>query len=727
MTTKSLGYCGADPVPSRAGRRLFLAAFIAAGAYCSATDVRAQSYVPSTISFQDLSGAPLVCVIGSSIDASPANPPAAPGAYYLTQPTGAGSGTGQWTLAGVSNVVQAIQIGGASGVSGFTTEPSGQPYINSANLSIYVIKTVPVGFSCANITYTMDNLGNFQRPLVNFPSGVVEATVWQTSVNSIPSPVLTLDTSNVDSFEIPLTITLSQGSTTLGKLGNPDGSSTFTRQTMITGPQDAGGSTSPFVTWLKTQPVGGAPTSFQNLALAAWPATPSRTTPQYPFASIISPNDYLNIRCLVSGNNQPNIPSNCTLNGDMANWYDPLNSYYEKEISSFFKNAYSAGNYALVVMGDNGTPTAPDASPSIPEQPWTVTGNTSCPAYLKPDSQSIVFTGSVSTTTKIVLCNPVGQVVNFPSTGIPASSIHKATSVPGSVQTYTIDLTQAEYAQFSQYKGWYFGQPSTGWVGQITGMKLLMRGTRPGYQMALNVIQGPSTTQTTATPCVFQTLTPCPSPNPSFTEWVFSNISWTTNNKWSETPSQMVFANDGAFASWDYYNGNTSLAKVARSIQRNIVNAFSRGIANCNNVTMNPANKKSIRTGLCSQVTSIILKPDAGQTPGGFTPSDQYWSNEGNWYPANGYQNYYSQYLHTAQLSGHNMFRPPNNLIMPTSHSNQNYVMGMAYGYGFDENPVYIPGSTPTYGNVPTKLDPIPSAWFATLPVTATITIGPYN
>jgi|SRR5271165_1376979 len=103
---------------------------------------------------------------------------------------------------------------------------------------------------------------------------------------------------------------------------------------------------------------------------------------------------------------------------------------------------------------------------------------------------------------------------------------------------------------------------------------------------------------------------------------------------------------------------------------------------------------------------------------------NQYWSNESNWYPAGGVQNYYAQYLHTFQLSNYNIFREPNNLIGPASNSNQGYVIGMAYGYGFDENPVYTV-SPPA--NVPTKLDPIPPSWFATPPVIVTVTIGPYK
>ena len=226
------------------------------------------SYVPATISLQDSSGAALVCVIGSSKGASPANPPGAPAAYYLVQPEvtapapgtlgGSGSAIAQWIPAAASNTVVAIQIGGTNGITGFAASPIAQPYINSANLSIYVIKTLPTpGYSCANIKYTMDNLGNFTRPKVNYPSGLFEETVWQTSVNSVLSPVITLDTSNVDNFQIPLAISINQGVKVLGILGNRVVSPTFTRQTMITGPNDAGGANSPLATTLSTWEVCG--------------------------------------------------------------------------------------------------------------------------------------------------------------------------------------------------------------------------------------------------------------------------------------------------------------------------------------------------------------------------------------------------------------------------------------------------------------------------------------
>lgn len=728
----------------------------------------AQSYAPQTIALQDNSGVGpqgMVCVIGSSIGATPAKPPGSPAAYYLTVPS---SGTvGAWTKATGSVTVTAYRLGGQ--ITAFATSPADQPYVKSGNLSFYVVKTPPAGFACSSIAYTMDINGNFMRPTLNYPVGLFEMTVWQTTVNGALKPVLTLDTSNVDSFETPLTISLYRGAqfppaAYVAQLGNPlsQPGGAFTRRSMITGAGDAGGANSPFVAWLAAQPAGATQPAlkFRNLALKAWnPAAPSTTSPQFPFSRLLSPNAYLNTQCLAkspANGNIANIPSNCVLNGDLANWNDPLNAYFNAELATFFKNAFATKivngktvtAYALTVMGDTGAPTPPDSTPRIEEQPWTVSGRTSCPAYLTRDNQSLLFSirnAQGAITNSLVMCNPVGQMVTFADSagkpvGLAASALHPKQNTPvGSVQTYTIDLTQDQYTRYKKYLNWYFGQPSSGWVGRITAFSA----DRDAYSMALDVMQGPSAANPQAQACRQAAVTPkppswqstCPTPNPSFQQWVFSNIRWTSENKWAETASQMTFANDGAFGAWDYYGGNTVISKIARSIQRNVVNAFNRGVANCNNVTMNPANNFAIRTGLCATVKPIKLKADAGQNPANpYAPSDQYWANEANWYPAGGVQNYYAQYLHTARLSDgvtsgaglQNIFLPPNNLSQPSSTSNQGIVMGMAYGYAFDESPVYIPATTP-YGNVPSKLDPIPPAWFSSGALSATLSVGPYQ
>jgi|GEM_PF-6488055 len=67
------------------------------------------------------------------------------------------------------------------------------------------------------------------------------------------------------------------------------------------------------------------------------------------------------------------------------------------------------------------------------------------------------------------------------------------------------------------------------------------------------------------------------------------------------------------------------------------------------------------------------------------THTDSYvWSQETNWYPANTIMNEYANYLHTRELGGKPLFARPNS----PAQSAQNMTMGMAYGFGYDENPM---------------------------------------
>ena len=67
------------------------------------------------------------------------------------------------------------------------------------------------------------------------------------------------------------------------------------------------------------------------------------------------------------------------------------------------------------------------------------------------------------------------------------------------------------------------------------------------------------------------------------------------------------------------------------------------------------------------------------------THTDSYpWSQETNWYPANTIMNEYANYLHTRELGGQPLFAWPNS----PAQSAQNMTMGMAYGFGYDENPL---------------------------------------
>lgn len=67
------------------------------------------------------------------------------------------------------------------------------------------------------------------------------------------------------------------------------------------------------------------------------------------------------------------------------------------------------------------------------------------------------------------------------------------------------------------------------------------------------------------------------------------------------------------------------------------------------------------------------------------THTDSYlWSQESNWYPSGQVLNQYSNYLHTRLLGGEPLFARPT----PFANSAQGMPMGMAYGFGYDEDPM---------------------------------------
>jgi hypothetical protein len=131
-----------------------------------------------------------------------------------------------------------------------------------------------------------------------------------------------------------------------------------------------------------------------------------------------------------------------------------------------------------------------------------------------------------------------------------------------------------------------------------------------------------------------------------------------------ETASQQVFANDGAFAPWfEFYQSPagctggkiTAITNVAQSIGRNIVEALVHGVAHCTSVSQ-PG---------CAAVNLIINGTAYNCTTSpGSCPSNMFWSNQDNWFPTGGTQDYYSAYVHQAQLFGNFTAAPasaPNN------------------------------------------------------------------
>lgn len=672
------------------------------------------SYIPVKMTPVNLNTGGKVCVIGYSQQKPSLKvagntfviPP-----LYLNGTAGNPSSVA-WTAPSATTTIQALELG--KDVTAIPVKPqtASTPqgyYINAGTLTFFYVASS--SFNCASITYTYANAatGQVNTPYFPYPKALFEISTYpvDTSTNTQSSyyDAATIDTSNVDSFEIPTTVGVysrSGGqSTGVAAFGNQLGSPLVNGKTVISGPNGTG-SPSPFVTWLSQQnsaSVVAAP--FASLAL---------TTAINNYPMIQSPTDYLNAKCLqVSSGFVPNIPS-CTLNGQLAHWIDPLNSYFDQELAAFFRDvSYTDTNTKqtslLSIMGD--------ASGSIASGAWTVRGRTYCPLYLIKDSSSLLFGfGSNS----MVLCNPVGQVQTlvydsagqYPSvtsTVLPP----KSTSNPQPAAVATIAVTAPQCAQASGLVGLNLGQPETGYVVNIASVSC----GSSSNTITANVVNPPAAGAATSSTQSYCTALPCNSPNPSFKTWVLSNIPWAPGLNWAETASQMVFGNDGVFAAFQpvMYAANKDLQIVAASLARNVVMALNRGIAHCNNVTMNAAAPPPHCHGVAALASSQMVA-------GAGTASDAYWSNQANWYPTGARQNYYAQYLHTMQLGGKpatSIFLPPSSVGMNVASSLQDIQMGMAYGFGYDENPAYLLSKkVPT---VPSKLDPIPTLWWTYHPV----------
>ena len=647
----------------------------------AAAETVTENYIPARAALANLSGGK-VCAIGSS-KGDTSTKPAIP-AYYLDKD---GKGLGVWKkITADTKSIAALNVG--TDITAVQTTPAGELTLKSAAIRFFVIASPPANFKCADITYKIADAGTGNLAVTHFPypHALYEFTAWL-SENMVKSGtksttykkyVLTIDTSNVDSFEMPIQMTVLKGGQTLAVLGNPV-TPNAARTTLITGPDGTGGKQSPFVTWLGTQPDAAAgPSAFANLALSSAAGSAER----YAYALLQSPKDYLFATCVDNGTEH--IPPSCGPNNAVLHRSDPLNSYFDVALSNFFTDAHADPKHPLLAMGDG--------SGTIPQAAWQVTsGTANCPVYLKPDGKSLELKLEGKS---FILCNPIGQLVTM--TGKPG---------PFDESSSRLALTAAQYQAYNgKYIGWVLGQPETGFIGTVTGY-----GTANGKSyVSLKVIAG--------------------LPNMSYPIWAFTNVKPGLGLNMFETASEMVFANDGAFAAWQgQYLTDGDLKKVALSIARNMIAAFSRGVALCNNVTM----AASAPPSFCKGMTKVPIKADVSSAEAQ-NASDAYWMNEANWFPASGRQDYYAQYIHTAQLDAQgkivtklpcpstcaNISIAPNNSIANgVAKSLQGAPMGMGYAFGYDENPVYV--ADPAL--VPSKLDPIPPDWGTGLSINVTI------
>lgn len=164
--------------------------------------------------------------------------------------------------------------------------------------------------------------------------------------------------------------------------------------------------------------------------------------------------------------------------------------------------------------------------------------------------------------------------------------------------------------------------------------------------------------------------------------------------KFSKSPDfaissgNMVYGNYGLFADVTGVTDADQQA-VLKGLQRDMVSALNRGVAN------------------------------SGPTSGTAGYTSEYWGDETNWYPAGEAQNVFSYFMHTAAVSTSESTIPIFTQPPSAVQSARGGTMGMAYGFGYDENPVHAAGGQP---QVPSKYDPVDSGT-----TSMTVTLGPWT
>jgi hypothetical protein len=682
-----------SPRPADALRRVISA--LAAAVLCWLCVPGAALSQPANINLINLNNGQL-CVLGNQAS------------YGLT------FNSGVWSWSSSANPVSAQP---ATTGAAIPTNPSQVTTFESARLYFFII---PPGSSymCSNITMT---LGSSQ---IKF-GGTAPIIPYAIGEWSLDSSGLHIDQENVDDFQLPLMIEVSGNpagtKTTFAQIGSAVYSPHVSVQTAVTG---YGGQQSPFLTWL---------TSF-NGSSAFTPLAQQAAAPQA--AMVAGPTLYLQSAPLT----------------------DPLATYFDAELTSFFSNSVQAWG-ASQIMGDAAAAGC-TGNYCFAQQAWKVTSKTAaCPIYVSgtTNSSSMQMTGTVAPATQssFVICNPVGSVVPFTSSmaGYPSWTTSSCPFNPGtSSATCYVQITQTDYTTYQNYNKWYFGQPQ-GLLPCVTnGGTTCASGV--GITTTAQVYSSCPGGSTLTGACIGFTVGPCspncPNPNPG-QAWAFSQITPGTTSlplNVFESSGQMVFGGDGAFGAWiSAYITDQYLSSIAGSVGRNFNEALNRGIAKCNNLSMQtpPAACQNMQPSVLSGFT-----PPSGCTLSAPTapncPSDAWWTNEKNWYAGgSGVQNYYSQYLHTGQLKGNsvntsacsqysipstpgvqntavnecaNMLAPPNFYLAnppagcstPTgwSPSAQGVPMGTVYGFAYDENPVYLAAQP---AQVPSKFDPLPSCW----------------
>jgi hypothetical protein len=545
---------------------------------------------------------------------------------------------------------------------------------------------------------------------------------------------LVIDTSNVNNFQVPLMFevislpTSTASAFIAAQLGNAAYSPHAAISTMVTN--------NAFPNWLKAVGGTGLQQTFGVLAQAATATSP---------AMINSTNKFL-AGCLALATNP------CSL---LPQAGGNLFYYFDSELNN------------LLV---SGLSTAADAQGTYTQAVWTASGGQTCPIYVNDNVKSLKFSSPNASWKTFNFCNPLNQVVPLPANSTVTCVTCPSGTSGQNQQTFSVCVTVPNSFTFSSYNNWYLGQPVGLAPVQSSSQNLGIIST--AAITSSNCNQNPPLNTTSYNAqfsvwCYNPAAATYTCPQPGSGAWAVSNINVNLTSNCGgvlnvfETASQQVFANDGAFASWfNFYQDPpgctggvvTPLTVVAQSIGRNIVEALVHGVASC--TSPGPG---------CAPVNLIINGNSMSYqcvTSPGSCPPNMYWSNQNNWFSTNGTQDYYSSYIHQAQLVGNQTAVPksaPNNCIYTTTswstgpiyglnncsnislppnlyvyaqpsgpgcsgfsgfaQNASGWLMGMAYGSGFDETPNYLAPQPPAqpagaFANLPSKLDPIPFCWF---------------
>ncbi|MDR3553866.1 MAG: hypothetical protein P4L55_03845 [Syntrophobacteraceae bacterium] len=160
-----------------------------------------------------------------------------------------------------------------------------------------------------------------------------------------------------------------------------------------------------------------------------------------------------------------------------------------------------------------------------------------------------------------------------------------------------------------------------------------------------------------------------------------------------ESGGMMVFGNDGFFADGAVqFPSDGAKQTILKNLENQIVSALNRGVAN-------------------------RWTPSTPSVDGSTTT---YWATENNWYPAGQPQNLFSLFMRTGQVTSSTDTEPI--FIRPNTPAAcaRGTIMGMAYGFGYDES-YDVPGLS-KQPRIPSKFDPTPAGT-----TTMTITLGPWK